>query len=128
MKNYYFVVPSLPPLSMQERPGITFEEFMARLEVSLAKSDFEKTKVLRRFVDIGNIRALLMEEPVDPRGNLNEKELDEALLVHASLPDYVFEFLDQFEKVADKIKNFAGLPALYFNSESRSTRGFRALI
>jgi hypothetical protein len=78
MRNYYFVVPSLPPLSLSisDRPEITFEEFKTRLEVNLSKSDLEKTQVLRRFVDICNIRALLMEEPVDPRGNLNEKDLD----------------------------------------------------
>ena len=117
MRNYYFVVPSLPPLSLSERPELSFEELMTRLSVNLSKQDLEKTKVLRRFVDIYNIRALLMEEPIDPRGNLSEKELDEALLVHAGLPEYVFDFLDQFEKVPDKIRNFSGLLARYFNEE-----------
>lgn len=124
MLNYYFVVPSLPPLSVHERPEITFEELMSRLEINLSKQDLEKTIVLRRFVDIHNIRALLMEEPIDPRGNLNEKELDEALLVHAVLPDYVFDFLDQFEKMADKIRNFHGLLARFFNEEVPKQKGF----
>ncbi len=124
MRNYYFVVPSLPPLALHERPEITFEKLMARLEINLSKQDLEKTIVLRRFVDIYNIRALLMEEPVDPRGNLNEKELDEALLVHAVLPDYVFDFLDQFEKVTDKIRNFHGLLARFFNEEIPKQKGF----
>jgi hypothetical protein len=124
MRNYYFVVPSLPPLSLHERPEMTLKELMARLEINLSKQDLEKTIVLRRFVDIYNIRALLMEEPVDPRGNLNEKELDEALLVHAVLPDYVFDFLDQFEKVTDKIRNFHGLLARFFNEEIPKQKGF----
>src|ERR1700690_56778 len=115
MRQYYFVVPSLPPLSMHDRPEITFDELMTRLEVSLSENDLKKVKVLRLFIDICNIRALLMEEDIDPRGNLTEKELDEALLVHTMLPVYVFEFLDQFERVNDKIKNFSGLLALYFN-------------
>lgn len=124
MQNYYFVVPSLPPLSMHDRPEITFQEFVTRMEISLNKKDLRKTKVLRLFIDICNIRALLMEEPVDARGNLNEKELDEALLVHAGLPEYVFEFLDQFEKVSDKLKNFSGLFARYFNEEIVKQEGF----
>lgn len=124
MRNYYFVVPSLPPLSIQDRPGITFDEFINRLEISISKSDLEKTKVLRRFVDVCNIRSLLMEEPVDPRGNLSEKDLDEALLVQASLPEYVFEFLGQFEKVSDKLRNFPGLIALFFNAEIPKYKGF----
>ncbi len=124
MRNYYFVVPSLPPLSLRERPEISFEELMARLAINLSKKDWEKTKILRRLVDMYNIRALLMEEPIDPRGNLNEKELDEALLVRAGLPDYVFEFLGQFEKVPDKIRNFSGLLARYFNEEIPKHKGF----
>lgn len=124
MRNYYFVVPSLPPLALNVRPEITFEELAARLAINLSKEDLEKTKVLRRFVDINNIRALLMEEGIDPRGNLNEKELDEALLVHTILPDYVFDFLDRFEKTADKIRNFSGLLAHFFNEEIPKQEGF----
>jgi hypothetical protein len=124
MRNYYFTVSSLPPLSLHERPEIAFDELMATLEINLSKQDLRKTEVLRCFVDIYNIRALLMEEPVDPRGNLNEKELDEALLTHAVLPDYVFDFLDQFEKTSDKIKNFPGLLARFFNEEVPKQKGF----
>jgi hypothetical protein len=124
MGNYYFVVPSLPPLSLQEKPQISFAELMTRLEMNLSKKDLEKTQVLRRIVDIYNIRALLTEEPIDLRGNLSEKELDEALLVHAVLPDYVFDFLDQFEKTADKVRHFHGLLARFFNEETPKQKGF----
>jgi hypothetical protein len=47
-----------------------------------------------------------------------------ALLVRTVLPDYVFEFLDQFEKVTDKIRNFSGLLAIFFNSEIPKHKGF----
>jgi len=124
MKNYYFLVPSLPPLSLREKPDITFEKLAANLEIGLTKGDLEKTRVLRRFVDIGNIRSLLLEEKIDPRGNLNEKELDEALLVKNILPQYVFDFLDQFEKVSDRIRNFSGLYSLYFTMEIPQAEGF----
>ena len=124
MPNYYFVVPSLPPLSLRDRPEMTFDELMVRLEVSLTYHDLKKVRVLRLFIDICNIRSLLMEEPIDPRGNLTEKELDESLLVHTVLPDYVFDFLDQFEKAADKIKNFSGVIARFFNEEIPKQTGF----
>jgi hypothetical protein len=124
MRNYYFVAPSLPPLSLKEKPEITFAELMWRLQINLSKSDLEKAKLLSRFVDICNIRALLMEEPIDPRGNLSEKELDEALLVQMHLPSYVFDFLSQFEKVPDRIKNFSGLLARFFNEEIPKQKGF----
>jgi hypothetical protein len=124
MKNYYFLVPSLPPLSLKEKPDITFEKLAALLEIGLTKEDLEKTRVLRRFVDISNIRSLLLEEKIDPRGNLNEKELDEALLIKNILPQYVFDFLDRFEKVADRIRNLSGLLSQYFAIEIPKAEGF----
>lgn len=124
MRNYYFVVPSLPPLSLQDRPEISFEEFVARLEVSLDRKDLEKSRLIRRFVDVCNLRSLFMEEPIDSHGNLNEKELDEALLTRTGLPSFVFEFLDQFEKVPDKIRFFSGVTARFFREAIPKEKGF----
>jgi uncharacterized protein DUF2764 len=124
MKNYYFLVPSLPPLSLKDKPEMSFERLAANLEIGLTKEDLEKTRTLRRFVDINNIRSLLLEERIDSRGNLNEKELDEALLVKNILPQYVFDFLDQYEKAADRIKNFSGLLSWYFSMEIPKASGF----
>jgi len=123
-KNYYFLVPSLPPLSLRDKPEMTFAELSSRLQINLTKEDLQKTRVLRLFLDISNIRLLLMEEAIDPRGNLSEKELDEALLIHDILPEYVFDFLGQFEKVPDRIKNFPGLLARFFNEEIPKQEGF----
>ncbi len=124
MRNYYFVVPSLPSLSLEIRPELSFSDLMGRLEICLSKKDLEKTKVLRLFVDLCNIRALFLEEDIDSHGNLTEKELDEALLLQTFLPDYVFNFLSQFEKVPDKVSHFPGLLALFFNEEISKNKGF----
>lgn len=124
MKNYYFLIPSLPPLSLVEKPEITSEKLFAYLELNLTKSDLEKTRVLRRLIDINNIRSLLLEERIDVRGNLNEKELDEALLVKNVLPEYVFDFLDLWEKASDRVKNFSELLSAYFTHEIPHSSGF----
>ncbi len=96
MGNYYFLAPSLPPIALRDKPDISFNELKGRLVVNLSKKDLALSQLLMRFTDICNIRNLFMEEPIDTRGTLSEKELDEALLVRAGLPDYVFDFLDQF--------------------------------
>lgn len=123
-RGYYFVAPSLPPLSIKEKPQLRFLPFIQRLEISLSKSDMEKTRLLRLFVDLCNIRALFLEEEIDPKGNLSEKELDEALLVQAGLPEYVFSFFAQFDKVPDKVRHFSGVLTLFFNEEIPKHRGF----
>ena len=124
MNNYYFVAPSLPSLVLGESPEITFEELINLLERNLSKKALEQFAVLRLAIDLENIRWLYMEQPLDKRGNLSEKELDEALLVEADLPEYVFEFLGQFENTKDKVRNFFGLMSRYFAHESEKATGF----
>ncbi|MBS0647668.1 MAG: DUF2764 family protein [Verrucomicrobia bacterium] len=124
MANYYFLAASLPPLVLGEKPDITFDELTARLSINLTQKDFEKTVVFRRFLDLSNIRSLFLEEAIDPRGNLNEKELDQALLVQDGLPEYAFDFLGQFETAADKLRFFPGLISTYFNEEILRQKGF----
>jgi hypothetical protein len=122
--KYYFLAASLPPLKLGEVPDISFEELVERFRVNLSKEDLEKTVVIRRAIDLANIRALLLEEPIDPRGNLNQTELDEALLVHAGLPDYVFDFLDRHQTVAERLRYFSELMMLYYREEIPRAEGF----
>lgn len=124
MHNYYFVAPSLPTLTLGEVPDLTFEQVMHRLRVNLSSQDLQKVAVLRRVIDLYNIRALYSKKPIDPRGNLNERELDEALLVKADLPDYVFEFLGKFDENKEKVRMFFGLLTRFYAEETEKAEGF----
>lgn len=124
MNNYYFVAPSLPPLVLGEIPEISFKYLMRRLQLNLSEKDLAKVRVLQRAIDLENIRALYAGRPLDPRGSLNEKELDEALLVEADLPEYVFDFLRQFDESKEKVRNFHGLLSRYYLEEIAEQKGF----
>lgn len=124
MNRYYFLVPSLPPLRFPQKPDIDWQDFLSRLQVNLSARAMKQPQRLRRFVDVCNIRALFLGEPLDPTGNLTEKELDEALLVRADLPVYVFDFLDQYGTREEQLMHFPGLLALFFLKESEEASGF----
>jgi len=124
MNNYYFVAPSLPVLVLGEIPDMSFKEVMHRLEMNLSKSDLNQISVIRLRVDLENIRSLYLERPLDDHGNLNEKELDEALLVEADMPEYVFDFLNQFDEPEEKARHFFGLLSRYFAEEIPKAKGF----
>ncbi|NGX38397.1 MAG: hypothetical protein K1000chlam2_01570 [Chlamydiae bacterium] len=124
MHNYYFVAPSLPVLVLGENPEISFAELMQRLELNLDREDLKKIEVIRRATDLHNIRSLYLEKPLDAHGNLSEKELDEALLVEADLPGYVFEFLGQFDETKEKARHFFGLLSRYYAEEIPKNEGF----
>lgn len=114
MKEYYFVGTLLPPLSLENPPEITFEQFETLLQDNLTKNDYEKTKIIRRFYDILNLRARWLGEELDPRGELDKVELEEAIASRVGLPDYVYTYIDAHEKREDRIKYFPQLLATLF--------------
>lgn len=124
MKNYFFVAPSLPSLVLGEIPEISFKELAGRLALNLGEEDLKKVATIRLLIDLQNIRALYLDMPLDGNGNLSEKELDEALLVEADLPEYVFEFLGQFEDTKEKARHFFGLLSRYYSEEIPRHKGF----
>lgn len=124
MANYYFLAASLPLLKLGEKPELTFDELISRLEINLDKVDLEKTVIFRRWFDLNNIRSLYLEDAIDPRGNLSEKELDQALLLKEELPSYVFDFLDRFESTERKLRFFPGLLSAYYVNEMKNVNGF----
>lgn len=113
----FFTVASFQPLTLETRPESSFLEVLALLKLNVSKREWRAVEALRRPIDLRNIRALWLEQPLDPRGNLSEKELEEALLTGAGLPDYLVDFLAQYETVADRLRHFASLYASLYRAE-----------
>lgn len=115
MSKYYFLSCLFPPLKLGESPEISFEELSYLLEMNLSQSDLKKVAFLKRFIDLKNLRALWRGEPLDHRGNYTEKQIDEALSGEGLLPDFLADFLQQYESTEDRLKNFAFLWVQYFS-------------
>lgn len=123
MKNYYFVATALPPLQFGVTPEMNFEEFTWLLKMNLTPEDYKSTQVIRRYYDIQNIRSFWKGEELDPRGNLNEVDLEEALLSREGLPEYVYDFIDRYDSNESRLQNFPALVAAYFQEESKEAEG-----
>lgn len=123
--NYYFVASSFPALVLGEVPEIEFDELINLMQLNLSKDDLKQINILRLFVDLQNIRSHYLKKPMDPHGNLSEKELAEVLIVENLLPGYVFEFLGEFEEIDQKMSHSFGLYSRYFSEEiARTKNGF----
>jgi len=114
MANDYFVGTFLPPLSFETRPEISLAALDVLLHDQLTTTDYEKTGVIRQFYDILNLRALWLDQELDPQGELNGLELSEALVSRSGLPDDVYEFIDRYPKKEDCIRHFPYLLATFF--------------
>lgn len=121
---YYYLGTVLPDLAVGKSPEISFQELKDLLKENLTAKDEAQTRVVRRLYDILNIRALWLGDPLDPHGNDDENELEEALISEVGLPNYVYTFLDRHENLSDRLRHFPGLIAQFFSVESARASGF----
>jgi hypothetical protein len=121
--DYYFVLSALPPLSLDKPAEITFHELKEMLELNLTFADLKKVESLLRPIDLSNIRAFWLGVPLDERGNLNEVDLEEALLIQDPLPDYLIDYLERYESVEDRLKHFTSLYVSFYAHEKPGLTG-----
>lgn len=124
MRQYYFLATALPDLQLGNPPEISFSDFDNLITENLSSSDFAKTVIIRRFYDIQNLRSFWKDEELDFRGNLNSKDLEEAILSHQGLPDYVFDYLDVYDSKEKRLEHFPELVSAYFKNEATHAHGF----
>lgn len=122
--EYYFLAASLPDIEIGTPPDLSFYQLSYLLRENLRKEDLAQTIVMRRYYDLQNIRAFLLENPLDHRGFYDENRLEENLLTQSGFPEYVFSFLNRYEQLEERIKNFPSLIADYFRFESEKATGF----
>jgi len=124
MQKYYFLTTALPTITLKARSDISFEELKFMFDVNLSASDLNKATLFKRYIDITNLRLLWLSKEIDPRGNLNIAELEDVLLIRDVLPDFVFDFLDRYETIEDRLKNFSFLTSSFFNEIINNEVGF----
>ena len=124
MANYYFLAISLPQLSLDAPPEITFPQFSTLLRDNLTEKDYRKTALIRRLYDLLNLKALWKDEEIDPHGELNANELEEALLTQSGLPDYVFAFMEKYPTTPERLAHFQSLIATFCREAIEESGGF----
>lgn len=122
--KYYYLISSLPPLSLGVPPEISFQEFREDLELNLTPRDRERVVRLLRTVDLRNLRALWLGMPLDERGNHSTKEFEEELLVRDELPLFLVEYLESYETTEDRLRYFSSLYASFYREIGAIERGF----
>lgn len=122
-KNYYFVATALMPLQFGMPPEMNFDEFINLLKINLSPEDYAKAEVIRRYFDIENIRAFWKGEGLDPNGNFDELELEEALLSGDGFPEYVYDFIATYDSKEQRLNHFSSLLVSFFNNEIKQAEG-----
>ncbi len=91
------------------------------MEMNLTPRDLDIFHHLLEPIDLYNVKALWLGIPIDDRGTLASKELEEELLVRDALPAYLTDFLETYETVEDRLRYFS---ALYAGMYAQEFSGF----
>lgn len=121
---YYFLVTAFPPLSLKNRPEISFAELKDLLSLNLAPLHLKKMAVLLRMIDLYNIRAFWLGQPLNDKGNFGAMDLEESLLVREDLPSFLIEYLDRYETTQERLRYFPSLYSSFFRDVEEKLRGF----
>lgn len=125
MFRYYFLASLLPSiLTLDTLPEVAFWEFNELCRNNLNPQDLEKTKTIRRYIDIKNLRPFWQGKELDPHGNYTSKELDAHLLLEVGFPEYVFQFLRDHETVEERLDYFPKLLAQFYQEEIENADHF----
>lgn len=124
MANYYFLATLLPPLKVGASVEIDSRELDFLLQQNMTPEDLEKVTVLKRLVDIENIRAIWQKQPFAPGGTIEEYDLEERLFFKEGLPSYILAYLEQYKEKKDLIDNFPKIVHQFFARESQNPDPF----
>ncbi len=124
MANYYFLIAAFPPLTIGAKPELSFQEVKDLLTLNLTAEDMRQVELLLRPIDLYNIRALWLGQPLDERGKFNAKELEEELLVRDDIPPYLVEYLERHESIPERLRYFSSLYVSLYRDEQPNLKGF----
>lgn len=125
MGQYYYAGTLFQAYNLKAPADMTFDAVIDLLKTNLSSADYEKVKVIRRFYDIENLRRYWKDEEFDPFGNLDENEVEEALLTkNDMLPQYVYRYTEKYDDNEKRIQHFSELMGTYFREEIKKADGF----
>lgn len=115
MSYYYFLETALQPLEFPDKPDTDFGFILHLYEENLSESDKKSVNLLRKYIDVLNIRSFYLGYPINNQGCLNQEELAKALEDSEYFSQQIFDVLNQHEENRDKIKHFPSVLKVFYD-------------
>ncbi|MEZ5315662.1 MAG: DUF2764 family protein [Chlamydiales bacterium] len=129
MTEYYFLASLLPPLEIGHRPELGFSDLKELLSMNLTQEDQGQVHRFLRLIDIENFRSYWAGETLDPRGNLNQEEIERALVnmqwsFEEDFPYFLQDYLTKYHTNEEKLRYFSFLLSQFFELNIKNEVGF----
>lgn len=120
---YVFIGTALPPLSLDEKPELSYPELKRLLKDNLSEKDYNQIRIYQRYFNLRNAYLMLQGAQIDPYGDLNENQLEEALIATEHLPKYLVNYLNKYDNKQDRLSFYPEVVAAYFREEKNQAVG-----
>lgn len=124
MKGYFFLSSFLPKLQFDFPGTSSFDDLILLYRDNLSSNDMKKVWLIRHFIDLENVCQFLREEPIDKHGNFSESELSLALDLQEGFPQYLFDYLENYQTLEDQIRFFSSVLSHFFLDAQEAFSGF----
>ncbi|MCH1430446.1 MAG: DUF2764 family protein [Chlamydiales bacterium] len=125
MANYYFLSTLFPPLELGHTPQESFASLLPNVIEELNKEDRSYFELLRLYFDIQNLKAYMLQEPLNSFANLSTKEqIQENLEQESFYPNFVFEFFSTWDSDDKRLENYADLLRRFYSYADTTSSQF----
>ena len=124
MQGYFFLGSFLPKLQFDFPSHFSFNDLIVLYKSNLSRHDMKKVWLIRHFIDLTNVCQFLREEPIDKHGNFSESELSQALDDREGFPQYLFDYLENYQVLEEQIRFFSSVLSHFFLDAQEEFRGF----
>ena len=125
MTHYYFLLTSLPEISLDETPSLSFEDTQILCHQNLPEKDLSSLKVILEYFDLKNLHSYFADGPINAKQAIsNKKAIEDSIEDAISYPQYVYDFLIEYDKQVDRLQHFSFLYSKYFQEYLPKAKGF----
>ena len=122
--SHYFLLLSLPPLSLKVKPDISYAELKDLLLLNLSESEYRTIFSVFEENDLYHLKAFWLGLTFQEEGVFDPSTIEERLLVQENLPLYLTDFLGKYETNQEKALHFNELLASFYREKEEGKEGF----
>ncbi|MFZ4773653.1 MAG: DUF2764 family protein [Chlamydiia bacterium] len=121
---YTFLECFLPPSSFDIKPEVNLRELDELYAQNLNFEDMKSLQMIHVFINILNLRAYFTADRLFLGGTIESDEIAYCLERELTYPPFVFDYLDKYPDINDRIHNFRELISTTYDWLIENSKGF----
>ncbi len=124
MLAYPFLQTTLPPLSSEAAPSLSFDDLMVLFQDNLSRGDWEKVQQIRLFFDLRNMVESSSRSLLFPYGNYSKEDLQQLIMGEDVFDQDIFDMIKQYDTPDELRRHFYPILTHYLQMMIKKEKAF----